>query len=199
MQKILYTWLLVNICFSVVYAQQTIDLTTNYKHLQQRERNAMLSLGTWAIGNIALGSVLAATSKNQENKAFFQMNAGWNVVNLAIAGAGLYSARKGMPEAMTSWELVEKHYSLQKTFLFNAGLDVGYMVSGAWMIERAKNNTKNPERMRGFGKAIMLQGGFLFVFDLAQFFIVKSDNPQIKNMFQTLSFTNDGVSFLYRF
>jgi hypothetical protein len=199
MKRILLFWLFINSCFSVLYAQQQMDLKANYKHLQQRERSAMLSLGTWAIGNIALGSVLAAKAKNEENKAFFQMNAGWNIVNLAIAGAGFYSAQKGIPDALTQWDIVEKHYSLQKTFLFNAGLDVGYMAGGAWLMERSKTTLKKPEQTRGFGKAIILQGGFLFVFDLAQFFIVKSDNPSVKNVFKELSFSANSVSFLHHF
>jgi hypothetical protein len=199
MKKIIFFWFFTNAYFSMLYAQQQIDLKTNYQHLQQRERSAMLSLGTWAVGNIAIGSVLAAKSNNAENKAFFQMNAGWNVVNLAIAGVGLYSAQKGMPEALTHWDMVEKHYSLQKTFLFNAGLDVGYMAGGAWLMERSKTNLKKPAQMRGFGKAIVLQGSFLFVFDLAQFFIIKSDNPAVKKMFSELSLSGNGVTLLHGF
>jgi hypothetical protein len=199
MKKIFLFWFFINICFSVVYAQQRMDLKTNYAYLQQRERSAMLSLGTWAAGNIVLGSVLAAQSKNAENKAFFQMNAGWNVINLAIAGVGLYSAQKGMPDAMTHWDLVEKHYSLQKTFLFNAGLDVGYMVGGAWLMERSKTTLKKPEQMRGFGKAVILQGAFLFAFDLTEFFIIKSDNQQVKDLFQGLTLSGNEVSLMLNF
>ena len=199
MKKTIMFWMFINCCFTAVYAQQQMDLKANYAHLQQRERSAMLSLGTWAVGNLALGSLLAARSKDEEAKAFYQMNAGWNVINLALAGAGLYSAHKGMPDAFSSWDLVEKHYSLQKTFLFNAGLDVGYMAGGAWMMERSKTMLKKPAQMRGFGKAIILQGGFLFVFDLAQFFIIKSDNPNIKAIFKNVSLSENGVSMLHYF
>lgn len=199
MKKIILFWFFINCCFTVIYAQQQLDLRGNYEHLQQRERTAMLSLGTWAIGNIAIGSLLAARSKTEEQKAFYQMNAGWNIINLAIASAGFYASQKGMPDALTSWDIVEKHYSLQKTFLFNAGLDVGYMAGGAWLMEHSKTSLKNPVQMRGFGKAIVLQGGFLFLFDLTQFFIVKSDNPSVKAIFKTISFSGNSVSMMHYF
>lgn len=199
MKKIILFWFFINCCFTVIYAQQMVDLKGNYEHLQQRERSAMLSLGTWAVGNIAIGSVLAAKSKTEEQKAFYQMNAGWNVVNLVIAGAGFYASQKGMPDGLTSWDIVEKHYSLQKTFLFNAGLDVGYMAGGAWLMERSKTSLKNPVQMRGFGKAIVLQSGFLFLFDLTQFFIVKADNPSVKAIFKTISFSGNSVSMMHYF
>ncbi len=199
MKKITILWFFINCCFTAVYAQQQTDWKGSYAQLQRRENVAMLSLGTWAIGNIALGSVLTVRSKNEEQKAFQQMNVGWNIINLAIAGVGFYAAQKGIPEGLASWDVVEKHYSLQKTFLFNAGLDVGYMAGGAWLIERSKTATKKQEQMRGFGKSIILQGGFLFLFDLTQFFIVKSDNPSIKAIFNTVSFSGNALSMTHYF
>lgn len=196
MKHTILFWFFINVSFSVAYAQNTkTDLSLSYQQLQQKERRAMLQLGSWAALNIAAGSVLAATSDNPKTKAFHQMNAGWNVVNMAIAGFGYYGSQKGMPADLTLFSLAEKNYSLQKTFLFNAGLDVGYMASGAWLIERAKNTTKNPEQLRGFGKSIILQGGFLFVFDLAQFYTIKADNQALKNLFEKISVGGNEVSF----
>jgi hypothetical protein len=200
MKQILLLWFFVNLSFSVIYAQNTThDLTSSYEQLQQKERRAMLQLGTWAVGNIALGSVLAARSKNAENKAFHQMNAGWNLVNLAIAGFGYYSSQQSVPTDLTAWVLLEKNYGLQKTFLFNAGLDIGYMAGGALLMERSKNTIKNPERLRGFGKSVILQGGFLFVFDVAQFFVIKADNQALKNIFEKVSLSTNGFSFQTNF
>jgi hypothetical protein len=200
MKQILLLWVFVNLSFSVIYAQNiTHDLTSSYEQLQQKERRAMLQLGTWAVGNIALGSVLAARSKNAENKAFHQMNAGWNLVNLAIAGFGYYSSQQSVPTDLTAWVLLEKNYGLQKTFLFNAGLDIGYMAGGALLMERSKNTIKNPERLRGFGKSVILQGGFLFVFDVAHFFVIKADNQALKNIFEKVSLSTNGFSFQTNF
>jgi hypothetical protein len=200
MKQILLLWLFINLSFSTIYAQNTSnDLTLSYQQLQQKERRAMLQLGTWAVGNIALGSTLAARSKNAENKAFHQMNAGWNVVNLAIAGFGYYGSQKGVPTDLTAWTLLEKNYGLQKTFLFNAGLDVGYMAGGAWLMERSKNTAKNPERLKGFGKSVVLQGGFLFMFDVAQFFVIKADNQTLRSVFEKVSLNTNGFSFQTNF
>ena len=196
MKNIILLWVFINLSFSIVYAQSTSEnLTLPYQKLQQKERRAMLQLGSWAVGNIALGSVLAARSKNAENKAFHQMNAGWNVINLAIAGFGYYSSQKGVPTDLTLWALSEKNYSLQKTFLFNAGLDFGYMAGGAWMMERSKNTAKNAERLKGFGKSVILQGGFLFVFDIAQYFVIKADNQALRDILEKVNVGANGLSF----
>ena len=53
--------------------------------------------------------------------------------------------------------------SLKTSFAFNAGLDDGWAAIGAWMAERGLR-TEDP-RFTGFGRSMMLQGGFLLVFD----------------------------------
>lgn len=69
---------------------------------------------------------------------------------------------------------------MQKILLFNAGLDVGYMLGGVYLLERGKREVKNAERLRGFGRSILLQGAFLFVFDLSLHTVLSSDNPKLK-------------------
>jgi hypothetical protein len=41
--------------------------------------------------------------------------------------------------------------------LLNAGLDVGYLAAGAWLVRRT--------RWRGDGLAVLVQGAFLLVLD----------------------------------
>lgn len=200
MKNLLFFWLFINASFSVIYAQSGSEsLTLTYAEMQQKERRAMLQLGTWAASNIAIGSLLSTTSKNTETKAFHQMNVGWNIVNLAIAGFGYYGTQKGVPTDLTNWVLLEKNYGLQKTFLFNAGLDVGYMVGGAWLIERSRNTAKNPERLSGFGKSVILQGGFLFAFDLVQYVVFKNDSASLKQLLSKANVSAEGLSFNFVF
>jgi hypothetical protein len=55
-----------------------------------------------------------------------------------------------------------KEKSTLKLILWaNTGLDVLYVLGGAWMARSDKGDGV----MRGHGLGIMLQGGFLFVFD----------------------------------
>ncbi|MEM1359137.1 MAG: hypothetical protein AAGF89_13100, partial [Bacteroidota bacterium] len=125
-----------------------------------------------------------------ETRYFHEMNALWNSVNLAIAGIGYFSITGQDP---SSWDLAtsfQKHQSFQKILLFNAGLDLGYIAGGLYLTERAKRNGVNQERLRGFGKSIMLQGGFLFVFDLVNYFIASSRDGGLHLM---LGATSNGI------
>ena len=51
--------------------------------------------------------------------------------------------------------------------LFNAGLDVGYMATGAYLWERGIR--KDSRGLKGYGQSLILQGGFLFTFDLIMY------------------------------
>ncbi len=128
-------------------------------------KTGMLVLGSWATANIAGGLVLRANTVGRQ-RYFHEMNAIWNTVNLGIATFGYISAaRMGVPES--AFGLYQEQESLDKTLLFNAGLDLAYIAGGFWMMERAKNTDNKPERLEGYGKSVVLQGAFLFVFDLA--------------------------------
>jgi len=56
-------------------------------------KNNLYFLTGWSAVNIVQGGI-AATNAKGSNKYFFQMNTYWNVVNLAIAGVGLYAVKK---------------------------------------------------------------------------------------------------------
>ncbi len=159
-------------------------------------RNAMTVLGGWAVGNFLVSGLLIGRSEGS-TKAFHQMNVGWNLINLGLAGFGYYSATRADPAALDLYASVKDQYGIEKTFLLNAGLDVGYMLGGLYLTERAKNASKNQERLTGFGRSIVLQGGFLFVFDLAMYFIVNHHGqllePLLKNVTLTGRLTGVGV------
>lgn len=129
---------------------------------------SMLTLGGWSVTNLAVGGILS-TQTEGSTKYFHQMNAGWNIINLAIAGAGYLGIRKELK--IKDWNFsntVAAQHKMQKILLFNAGLDLAYMMSGVYLIERSKNDLENQDRFKGFGQSLILQGGFLFVFDLVQ-------------------------------
>lgn len=177
---------------SLLLAQSDLLLDYNQTRLQ-KQKTAMTILGTWAIGNIAVGGILS-TQQTGEVKYFNQMNAGWNVINLAIAGFGYYGALKTDLSTLDLYASMHEQHKLQKLLLFNAGLDVGYMMGGLYLVERAKNTTDRPERLSGFGKSILLQGGFLFAFDLITYFVLASDNEMIRPLL-----SQDGVGLRWVF
>lgn len=147
---------------SIGYTQDLNTLNTERLALTKK---GMIVLGSWAIGNIALSPVLVNNSSGSE-KYFHQMNGYWNVVNLLIAGLGYYSAARADSYGLTLSESLKEQQRLEKTLLFNAGLDIAYMVGGLYLRERSENTSDNPQRLEGFGQSLILQGGFLFVFDI---------------------------------
>lgn len=150
------------------------DLTPTLLDFNQQsinhQKTAMLTLGGWAVVNIGAGLALRGSSEGAPRE-FHTMNALWNTVNLGIAGLGYYTALQSDP---ASWDLATslgKHQNFQKILLFNAGLDVGYIMGGLYLTERSKRPGVNTDQLKGFGNSIMLQGAFLMVFDLANYFI----------------------------
>lgn len=126
-------------------------------------RVGMSILGGWAATNIAVSS-FSLNGANPEVKAFHQMNIGWNAVNLLIAGFGYYSASQN-PGDLSLLESLKEGESMKNILLFNTGLDVGYMLGGLYLMERGKNSTDKKDQFTGFGKAVLMNGAFLFTFD----------------------------------
>lgn len=151
------------------------DSTLIAFHLKRMNINesAMLVLGSWAVGNILIGTYGNFKSKG-ETKYFHQFNAMWNVVNLAIATFGYFNATNTNLSQLSNLEIVKDYNSLQSFLLLNAGLDAAYIMTGAYLKERAKSS-KNSERLKGYGNSLLLQGAFLLVFDVSLFFIHQSN------------------------
>jgi hypothetical protein len=143
---------------------QGLDIKQAYENDIKIRKTGMAILGTWAIGNMIVGGI-GRSQFSGETAYFHEMNLIWNVVNVGIAGAGYYfSSTAEIPAGGAA--LLSDQIFFQKTLLFNAGLDLAYIAGGFYLMERAKNTTKKPERLRGYGKSVIMQGAFLFVFDV---------------------------------
>ncbi len=101
----------------------------------------------------------------------------WSLASLGTAAVGLYlqskeiwrsfwfmSAMWGLIDGGLAWSAMIRTpptpASLAPVLRFNAGLDVLYLVAAGWLLSR-----KTP-RLKGFGLAVLVQGGFLLAFDL---------------------------------
>ena len=73
------------------------------------------------------------------------------------------------------------------------------MLGGLYLTERSKNTKKAPERMKGFGKSILHQGAFLFVFDLSVYFVNAAANPQLKPFLSSLYFDGQNMGLVLNF
>lgn len=169
------TILLLIIPFTQLFAQQNISdsLFVFHKTRMNINESAMLVLGGWAAGNILVGTY-GNFKANGEAKYFHQFNAMWNVVNLGIAAFGYFNAVNSDPSTMTNLEILKDYNSLQNFLLLNTGLDVAYIMTGFYLKERAKNSSSS-ERLKGYGNSLLLQGGFLLLFDVSLYFIHQSN------------------------
>ncbi len=154
-------------------------------------RSGMLVLGSWAVANIAGGAVGYGISESARANGFWQMNALWNTVNLGLAGTTLVARdRASDPSGEIALDLPayrEESHRFEKVLLFNVGSDLGYMALGGWMWERGSrgygldSSGVSAERLEGWGQALVLQGGFLLVFDLVLARLLATDRRQTES------------------
>ena len=144
----------------------------------KRDQALMLTLGTWAGANITAGTIGWATAQQPELKAFHQMNVMWNTVNLGLAIPGYLRARNTKAVLSLSQTLSEQQKT-ERIFLFNSGLDVAYMTAGFLLRSIAINNQAKADQFNGFGNGLILQGSFLFAFDLTAFAIHHRHGKQV--------------------
>jgi len=180
------------------YGQNHIELDNfNIERLQINKRG-MQVLGTLAIGNIILSPILANRSTGSQ-KYFHQMNGYWNGVNLLIAGFGYYSAVATNPEGLSLVHAFTEQSNIEKLLLLNTGLDVGYVLGGLYLLERSKNSVKRSDQHNGFGKSIMLQGGFLFIFDFTFYLVHQTHSKELLALLSKVSLSANGASLTWTF
>lgn len=161
---------------------------------KQLTRTGMAVLGGWALANMASGAVLMRRTSGPD-RHFYAMNLYWNTINLVLAGAGYYGATQPLGDSLTSFGVLREHYNLEKILLLNAGLDAAYLVTGFYLRERA-NRSAQPERLQGYGRSLLLQGGFLLVFDVALFLTHNQHLQKARPWLDKLSFTGNGVQLV---
>ncbi|WP_139828011.1 DUF6992 family protein [Marivirga sericea] len=193
MKKHIITLLLTFTLMSFDALAQRISVTESHQKDVKIRKTGMAILGTWAVGNMITGAIGRSQTTGQ-TAYFHEMNLIWNVVNLGIAGAGYYFTATGeMPENASA--LLDDQVSFQKTLLFNAGLDLAYIAGGFYLMERAKNTTRRPERLKGYGKSVILQGSFLFVFDIILHTVHSKQSTQISDFLSHVHLSPNQVGF----
>jgi hypothetical protein len=159
------------ICISLllvnnIYARQ--DTFYFFQQTQRLNNGGMMVLGIWALTNIIIGA-FGMRNNTGVSKYFHQMNFFWNTVNAFIAAYALITGLTENLLLLNNDELLAKHQTFENLFLINAGLDVLYVGAGAYMIKRSKFANKRQNLLKGYGSSIILQGSFLFVFDLIMY------------------------------
>lgn len=116
----------------------------------------------WSVASAALGVVMVL------GRSFWRgvgsQFIGWAAVDAAIAWFGLESAQKRMSAATANapGTLAREARNLRALLLVNTALDALYIRGGLWLALRRKSGLFT----RGMGIGILIQGAFLFAFDL---------------------------------
>ena len=175
------------------------ELTAFNRQRAELNRLGMLALGTWAVGNAGVSALRAR--RGGQDRYFHRMNLYWSAVNLTLAGLGYYRALRENPGVLNAFASLQEQHSMEKILLFNAGLDVGYVLGGLYLTERANRFGvgKQGDQLRGFGRSVVLQGGFLLLFDLAFYLVHHQHLTRSKSLVDNLIFSGNSTGVVLQF
>lgn len=190
-------FLLVVLLFPVISFSQ--DLTDFNQVRLKTDQNLMVGLGSWAGANFIVSGIGWATSPQGEARHFHQMNVLWNTVNLGLAIPGFFKARKENP-SINFAETIRAQHKTETIFLFNSGLDIAYISSGLILRSEAKSNVEKQAQFRGFGNGLILQGGFLLLFDMTAYVIHRRHSKKALNpLLNRMELSSTGIGLKYTF
>lgn len=155
-------------------------------------KRSMTLLGGWAVANMVAGGIGWALTTTPRAQAFWQGMLIWNTVNLGLAVVALVMAFNDDPAALDLKASMAQGDTYEKLFLFNGGLDVAYLVTAGLLLEHGARTGEG--QWTGYGHALLIQGGFLLVFDLALFFLHRNIDHA---MWDKLSVTPGGLGLQF--
>ncbi len=124
----------------------------------------------------------------------------WSGVNLALAIPGYFRARKEYGNTYSFSESVKAQHKTEKVFLFNTALDLAYVTGGFYLRHMAAPDPENAPRLRGWGNSIILQGGFLFLFDLTAVLLHSNHRKKtLDSWMDNVQLSSTGLGVKYTF
>jgi hypothetical protein len=118
----------------------------------------------WAVANIASGIAGALLVEN-DTRYVHEMNALWNSVNLTLGIIGLVNNGRRGPKVDSIGEARRVNRKTRRVYLINGALDVVYIGAGA--LTAGLGRRFDQPRTVGWGTSIVLQGAWLFAYDIA--------------------------------
>ena len=158
---------------------QVADYKRDYNKINE---HLMLTLGSYAMGNFAISGVGYFAAEDEYTKRFHEMNVMWNTVNFGLALPGYFKAKNNAGD----WDAAEMERQQRKTqsiFLINSAVDIGYIATGIYLRSEAQNRPDESDMFKGYGDSMVLQGSFLFAFDLVAYAIHKRHSNLEANTF----------------
>ena len=135
MKRLIQTSFIFSIFFQV--QAQDMEVFNRYnRELHTHNRNGMIALGSWGVGNIIVGTAGALTTeKGSMIFSFHLMNASWNVVNLGIALPAYFGARKRLNKQYDIPGTFKLQRQQETLYAINMAADVLYVGSGVFLQE----------------------------------------------------------------
>lgn len=183
---------------SVGQSIQRTDLLEFNKQRKQYGSTSMAVLGGFALGNMAIGIPNAIQLSGKE-KYFNEMNCYWNVVNLGIAVAGYIGNQNKDIQNLNEEQTWNEQTKTLKIYGINAGLDILYIGSGVALMGFSGKAPKSEQRLLGYGESLIVQGGFLLLYDSAMLLIHSIHGKNFKKKNGGLSLSSQGIGLNYTF
>ncbi|MBL0056034.1 MAG: hypothetical protein IPP31_07505 [Chitinophagaceae bacterium] len=186
------------ILISLSALSQQPDLLSFEKERAKITKRSMLVLGGYSTANIIV-SAFATKTHNTEMRYFHQMNVQWNSINLVLAALGYLGADNNKKGGFRLSSVLKRQQGVEKTYLLNLGLDAAYITTGLYLTERSKSRS-NPAKLKGYGNAIMVQGGFLLLYDAVNYAIHLRHGRKLNKFLDNVSIQGapGGFSLNYR-
>ncbi len=203
MKKLCTLLLLVISCHA--FAQQ--DSLKKYNAERVRiTSNGMEYLGGWGILNLGTGIIgwsnsvtltanlgnntVSTSPSSAEQRYFFQMNTIWGSANFLTALLSYTGIQNNKNKKLTAAQTLQEQERIEKIFKVNMYLDVVYIGAGAYL--KLAGDSRNSPEMKGYGESVLLQGGFLLLFDGLMLHAEKTHGDKLRNFLEKHPMTFDG-------
>jgi hypothetical protein len=138
-------------------------MAANFFEYQQQKLDI---LKWWGLGSVVLGAAGMLQAGPRVRHAGMQALT-WGAIDAALAFAGQHGAagkaRRLDQGALSEDDLAREIRNFRRILLINAGLDVGYVLGGVWLLATAGERHER----QGMGMGIIIQGLFLLLYDTA--------------------------------
>ena len=176
------------------------DTITAYNNKRMHvNKTGMEVLGSWGIANIVDGGIGYFTAKQDEWKYFHEMNALWGIVNTGIATLSLVNGRKEREENLNARQAYDVYKKSKKIYLVNGGLDLVYMAAGVVLTKYGQNTKTNSALFTGFGRSVVMQGAFLFIFDSFMYTTHGRYDGKWRRIIDEINVSTNGVGIRHTF
>lgn len=207
MKKLCTLLLLIISCHA--FAQQDSLKAYNAERVRITS-NGMEYLGGWGLLNLGTGAYMnwgtgsktititvdgnqvpsRVSSISPELKYFAQMNTIWGSANFLTALIGYTGQQNNKNKKLTAAQTLQQQERIQKIFKINMYFDVAYLGAGTYL--KLVGDSRNSPIMKGYGESVLLQGGFLLLFDGLMYHAEKTHGTKLRNFLEKHPMTFDG-------